>query len=140
MLLAGCGAGPSTVDVTGTWAATVDYTTCTSQNLDSRGCGYALSLGGSLVLTLTQTGSEVTGAVQFSPVLLQGRLDGQDLRLDGSGTSGGNTTTQQWRLRVSGDRITGTLSESLVTAHGLPDTSSPGTSAKSGDVTGVRQK
>jgi hypothetical protein len=38
MLLAGCGSGPSKVDVTGTWEATVTHKTCTSQNLDNRGC------------------------------------------------------------------------------------------------------
>lgn len=141
VLLAGCGSGPSEVDVTGTWEATIDYTTCTSENLDSRGCGYKLSLEGTELLTLIQTGSEVTGTVQYSAVVLQGRLDGQELTLDGSGTgTSGSTETQQWRLRVSGERMTGTLSESLVSPDGIPDRNSPGTSASSGSVTGVRQK
>ena len=89
---------------------------------------------------LTQTGSDVSGQVP-SLVVLDGRLDGVDLTLDGSGTDViGGTTTQQWRLRVSGDHITGTLSESYVSPIGLPDSKSPGTRATTGDVAGVRQK
>jgi hypothetical protein len=142
VVLAGCGSGPSKEDVTGTWELTIDYTTCTSENLDSRGCGYALSLGGGAIMTLTQTGNEVTGTNGFIPVVLKGRLDGQSLTLDGTGTNAsGATTTEQWRLQVSGDRMTGTVSETLVTPSGLPDHNSPGTSAKTGTVTkSVRQK
>jgi hypothetical protein len=140
-LLVSCGSGPSKIDVTGTWEATIDYTTCTSENLDSRGCGYALSLGGGDMLTLTQTGNDVTGSTA-SFVVLRGRLSGESLTLDGSGTNpgSGSTNTQQWRIRVSGDRMTGTISETMVSPDGIPDRTSAGTSAKTGDVTGVRQK
>ena len=137
MLLAGCGSGPSKVDVTGTWEATVTYKTCTTQNLDSRPCG---NLEGRRILTLTQAGSDVSGLVP-SLAVLHGRLDGVNLTLDGSETDFiGGTTTQQWRLRVSGDRITGTLSETFVSPIGLPDTHSQGTRASTGDVVGVRQR
>ena len=135
MLLAGCGGGPSKVDVTGIWEATVTYKTCTAQNLDNRGCG---SSEGREILTLTQAGSHVSGR-DYSLIILQGRLDGENLSLDGSGTDPiGSTTTQQWRLRVSGDRITGTLSETFVSPIGLPDSHSQGTRARTGDVLGVR--
>jgi hypothetical protein len=137
MLLAGCGSGPSKLDVTGTWETTVTYTTCTTQNLDSRRCG---SPEGRRVLMLTQTGSDVSGHVP-SLVVLHGRLDGENLTLDGSGTDFiGGITTQQWRLRVSDGRITGTLAESFVSPIGLPDSNSQGTRASTGDVVGVRQR
>lgn len=141
VLLGSCGSGPTQLDVTGTWQLTIAYTTCTSQNLDGRGCGYLLSLGGTETLTLAQTGVEVTGT-SASFAVLQGRLNGDDLLLDGSGTNPGtrSVVTQHWRLRVSADRMTGTVSQTHIYAEGLPDRSSPGTSAMTGDVTkGVRQ-
>ena len=130
------------MDVTGTWELTINYTTCTSQNLDSRGCGYLLSLGGGEMMTLTQTGNEVTGTSGYMPVVLTGRLDGQSLSLDGSGRNDkGDLKTQHWRLQVSADRITGTVSKTAIYATGLPDFGSPGTTVSSGQVTrGVRQK
>jgi hypothetical protein len=78
MLLVGCGGGPSKVDVTGTWEATVAYTSCTTQNFDSRGCG---SPEGRRILLLTQTGSDVSGHVPAA-VALNGRIKGQDLTLE----------------------------------------------------------
>ena len=64
---ASCGGGPSKQDVTGTWELTIDYTTCTSENLDSRGFRLKLSLGGGAILHLMQSGSEVTGTEEFAP-------------------------------------------------------------------------
>jgi len=80
-----------------TWEATVTYKTCTTQNLDSRRCG---SSRGREILTLTQAGSHVSGR-DYSLIILQGRLDGENLTLDGGGTDPfGGTPTQHWRLRV----------------------------------------
>ena len=138
MLLAGCGSGsgPSNVDVTGWWDATITHTTCTTQNLDSRPCGAP----GHGILTLTQTGRQVSGR-NFSLIVLQGQFSGDTLTLDGFGTDPiGSTTTQRWRLRVSGDQMTGTLSETFVSPIGLPDSQSQGTKITFGDVTAVRRR
>ena len=138
MLVAGCGSpGPTKLDVTGMWDATVTYTTCTTQNLDSRKCGQT---AGREILTLAQTDNQVSGR-DYSLIILQGQLAGETLAMDGFGTDPiGATTTQQWRLRVSGDRMTGTLSESFVSPIGLPDTSSQGTRATTGEVVAVRRQ
>lgn len=136
VLVAGCGSGPSQVDVTGWWDATITHTTCTTQNLDSRPCS-AQAQG---VLTLTQTAGQVSGR-NFSLIILEGRLEGDTLMLNGVGTDPiGATTTQHWRLVVSGDRMTGTLSETFVSPIGLPDSQSQGTRASLGDVTAVRRR
>jgi hypothetical protein len=52
VLLAGCGSGPSQVDVTGV-DATITHKTCTTQNLDSLPYGE-----GHGILTFTQTAGQ----------------------------------------------------------------------------------
>jgi hypothetical protein len=142
MLLAGCGtATPSAEDVTGTWKATLDFRTCAGENNAYKGCINKLNWGTEVTLTLSQVRGKVTGALSHVPVVLGGRLDGQILQLDGSGTAPyGVTFTQSWRVQVSGDRLTGTFSELQTGSNGSTNQDAQWTEHSTAMVQAVRQR
>ena len=116
-LTTACGSNdtnPSSMDVSGNWVGTYQTTRCDS---DGPGCG--LLPGGGFSLTLVQTGSSVTGSMQYGNVL--GNVTGT--------TSNGNISLNPWTFtttassgaapavfehsaqtfRTSGNRLTGTF-------------------------------
>jgi hypothetical protein len=139
LLLVGCGGGSptapgaitsggSSTSVQGVWTGTWQRQSCSETGGAVGVACPSLPSSGGLRLTLTQTGTSVTGTVEIGSVLVNatGAITQGTLVLNGSGRFEDNTITiSNWSTAVSGltaGTMTGTFSFTLA-----PDDTTAGT-------------
>lgn len=118
---------PTNLSFTGTWSGQTRSTSCVDEGVLSGFCGGAASVGDSLVLVLNQSGSGVTGSINWGGTIVpaSGTAQADRLTITGRGpfTPGANGIQigfEDWDTTLSGPTLAGTFTLRLFpTASGV---------------------